>query len=152
MSRMLIIIVLLAGSMSLFAQTKCKKEDAIKAVRDACSKIEKEGKAAVNYIKKTLRFCNGNYVWVQDSSLKMVVHPMKPRLDGQLVADNKDPDGLLLFVAFDKKAKVARKGGWVDHKWTKPSAEKPTPKTSFVKKCGGTLEWIAGAGIWLEDL
>ncbi|OFZ67549.1 MAG: chemotaxis protein, partial [Bdellovibrionales bacterium RIFOXYB2_FULL_36_6] len=109
-------------------------------------------KAAVGFIKKTLRFCDGNYVWVQDSELKMVVHPTKPRLDGQPVKDNKDPDGLLLFVEFDKKAKVAAKGGWVNHKWTKPRAEKPTAKTSFVKKCGGKLGWIAGAGIWLEDL
>ena len=152
MVRIWIIISLLVSSINLFAQTKCKKEDAVKAVGDACSKIEKEGKAAIDYIKKNLRFCEGNYVWVQDSGLIMVVHPIKPRLDGQPLTDNKDPDGVLLFVEFDKKAKSEAKGGWVDHKWTKPSAEKPTPKTSFVKKCGGQLGWIAGAGVWLEDL
>jgi methyl-accepting chemotaxis protein len=59
-----------------------------------------------------------------------------------------DENGVKLFFEFDKMAKAKAEGGWVDYMWAKPGAEKATPKTSFVKKCGGGLNWIAGSGIW----
>ena len=78
----------------------------------------------------------------------MVLHPIKRRLNGKDLSANKDENGKVLFVEFDKMAKAKAEGGWVDYVWAKPGAEKATPKTSFVKKCAGGLNWIAGSGIW----
>lgn len=129
--------------------THCTKKQAKESVETICKAIEKKGDQAKADIKK-FRYCGNNYVWVQDSNIKMVVHPIKPRLNGKPLNKNKDKKGKHLFIEFDKMAKKQKDGGWVNYYWTKPGEEAPTPKTSFVKLCGGKLKWIAGSGIWVK--
>lgn len=124
---------------------ECTKDQAKAAVEKACSLISSKGKDSLKEIRK-FRYCGSNYVWIQDKEIKMVMHPIKPRLNGKSLAKNKDENGKLLFIEFDKTAKGNTEGGWVDYVWPKPGAEKATPKTSFVKMCG-SIEWIAGSGI-----
>lgn len=125
----------------------CSKEQAKAAVEKACSQISSTGKAALKEIRK-FRYCGSNYVWIQNQKVEMVMHPIKPRLNRKSLKANKDEDGKHLFVAFHDTANANKNGGWVDYLWAKPGAEKATAKTSFVKKCGGDLGWIAGSGIW----
>lgn len=141
----LVSVFLFLGSMQAYAA--CSQDDAKKAVELICKEIEAKGEGAKELIQSH-RFCDTNYVWVQDSDVKMVVHPIKGRLNGQSLKENKDEKGKLLFVEFDKSAKANAAGGWVDYMWTKPGDEAPTPKVSFVKLCGGDKKWIAGAGVW----
>lgn len=129
------------------AEEDCTKEQAKEAVEKVCKEIEAKGDAAMEMVQ-TFRFCGSNYVWVQDSDVNMVRHPIKPKLNGTSLKENKDDNGKLLFVEFDKKAKSSKDGGWVDYVWPKPGAEKATAKVSFVKKCGGPKSWIAGSGVW----
>lgn len=126
---------------------ECKKEDAKAAVEKACSLIAEKGKSALRDIAK-YRYCGSNYVWIQDKEVKMVLHPIKPRLNGKSLLENKDEKGKKLFVAFEKTARSNANGGWEDYLWAKPGAEKATAKTSFIKVCGGGLGWIAGSGVW----
>lgn len=126
---------------------ECKKEEAQAAVEKACKLIEAKNEGALDEIK-AYKFCGDNYVWIQDSDVKMVLHPIKPRLNGKSLMENKDPAGKLLFVEFDKMAKANAAGGWVDYQWPKPGAEEATDKVSFVKMCAGPKKWIAGSGVW----
>lgn len=141
----LIIASLLAINAS--AEDVCSKEKAKEAVEKMCGLIEAKGEAAKDEIQG-FRFCDSNYVWIQDVNLKMVLHPIKPKLNNTDLKENKDENGKFLFVEFDKAAKAKKDGGWVDYVWPKPGAEKATPKISFVKKCGGSTGWIAGSGVW----
>lgn len=125
----------------------CTKADAKKAVEFACTAIEAKGDGAKADIKK-YRYCGQNYVWVQSKELTMVLHPIKRKLTGKDLKGFKDKKGQAIFIAFDKKANAEKAGGWVDYVWPKPGEETATPKTSFVKKCGGDKNWIAGSGIW----
>ncbi len=132
----------------LLAEEKCSKEDAQKAVELACKTISEKKEAAKDEIKK-YRYCTDNYVWLQDSAVKMVMHPLKPNLDGKDLKVIPDDSGkFFLFIEFDKMAKASATGGWVDYIWKKAGAEVATPKTSFVKLCPGGLGWVAGSGIW----
>ena len=124
----------------------CTKEQAQASVQKACDLISSKGKGALDEIRK-YRYCGSNYVWIQDKDVKMVMHPIKPRLNGKPLGAHKDEKGKQLFVEFDKTAKANPDGGWVDYLWAKPGAEKATAKTSFVKMCG-SVQWIAGSGIW----
>lgn len=137
---------LAVSASSLFA-ADCTKDEAKAAVEKACDLVKAKGKDAVEEIQK-FRFCDSNYVWIQDKDVKMVMHPIKPRLNGNSLTEHKDEKGTHLFVEFDKMAKSTAEGGWVDYMWAKPGAEQATPKTSFVKKCEGGLDWIAGSGVW----
>jgi len=134
---------------------ECTKAKAQKEVNRVCETIKAEGMAAK---KTSLTFenCGPNYIWVQDASkatMNMVVHPIKRRLNGKALDKFADKNGVKLFVEFDKQAKANADGAWVDYSWSKSGAEKATAKTSFVKLCEGKgVKWIAGSGIWKEDL
>ncbi len=141
------LIVATMFSFSAQAEEACTKEQAKEAVEKVCKEIEAKGDGALEMIQG-FRFCGNNYVWVQDSDINMVIHPIKPKLNKTSLKTNTDDNKKLLFVEFDKMANAKKEGGWVDYVWPKPGADKATDKISFVKKCGGDKKWIAGSGIW----
>lgn len=62
----------------------------------------------------------------------MIMHPIKPALDGTDLSNIKDPNGVKLFVEFANVCK--RDGqGYVDYMWEKPGFTVPQPKVSYVQ-------------------
>ena len=59
----------------------------------------------------------------------MVIHPIKPALNGKDLSSLKDPNGKELFNEF---VKVVQAGGsgFVDYFWPKPGSEEPVQKQS----------------------
>ncbi len=125
---------------------------------DHYSKLADEGtvsteqaqKHAIKTIKD-LRLENGKlYFWVNDTQPKMIMHPIKPALDGKDLSGSKDSNGKQLFV---EMVKVTEKygEGFVDYMWAKPGKKDPQPKLSFVKKSQG-WNWIVGCGVYIDDL
>lgn len=119
--------------------------------------LEKEGKLsrqeaqqrAISMIR-ALRYDTGNYFWINDEHPTIILHPLKPELEGKDVSSFRDPAGLAVFVAFVDAARSAD-GGYVYYLWPKPGATKPVRKLSFVK----TFEpwgWVIGTGIYIDDL
>jgi methyl-accepting chemotaxis protein len=109
---------------------------------------------AQNHAKGTirdLRFGNGEiYFWINDTQPKMIMHPIKPSLEGKDLGATKDPDGLALFR---EMVKVTEKNtaDFVTYQWPKPGSEKPQPKLSYVKKHPG-WNWIIGSGLYIDDI
>jgi methyl-accepting chemotaxis protein len=101
---------------------------------------------------KTMRYEGENYFWVNDLHPSMVMHPMKPQLDGTDLSDFKDPNGKKLFV---EMAETVRKSGagYVSYMWPKPgqNKDKPVPKLSFVKGFE-PWGWVIGTGIYIDDV
>ncbi len=130
------------------------KEDTVKERVDwSCKLLAEKGEDAVKEIKKMRFDCCGepNYVWINDLSPKMIMHPIKPQLDGTDLSKNADPAGKLLFVEFAKAVKKDPKGSWVEYKWTKLGEADATPKKSWVRGCkpkGGKEDWVVGSGTW----
>ena len=161
-------LVLLAG-LSLSA-AECSKEKAKKEVQRVCKLIAEKGDVPET-ADLVFDNCGSNYVWIQDTdaNISMISHPIKRRLNKQPLKDRTDENGKRLFYEFDIEAqKVAGKTstaaagaisgphsqGWVEYLWTKPGAEKATPKISYVELCSNAkgVNWVAGSGIWTEDL
>ena len=111
------------------------REQAQKLARDAISKM---------------RYDRDEYFWINDLQPRVVMHPMKPELDGQDVANVKDPNGFALFQAF---AATGRQGGqgFVAYQWPKPGHDKPVDKISYVKGFE-PWGWVVGSGIYVDDL
>ncbi len=106
-------------------------------------------RAALASVSK-LRYAGTEYFWVNDMEPRVVMHPIKPELDGQNVSEYRDPNGKALFVAFVQE--VRRKGeGFVDYMWPKPGHGQPVPKTSYVKGYA-PWGWVVGSGIYLDDV
>ena len=98
----------------------------------------------------SLRYEGSEYFWINDMQPRMVMHPIKPDLDGQDLAGFKDPNGFALFNAF--VATVRQHGqGFVAYQWPKPGSEKPVDKISYVKGFE-PWGWVVGSGIYIGDL
>ncbi|WP_051244542.1 cache domain-containing protein [Thalassobaculum salexigens] len=105
--------------------------------------------AALDAIR-ALRYADGDYVWINDMNHVVVMHPIKPALDGQDVSDLKDPAGTYVFREFVKAVQTGG-SGFVNYLWPKPGFEQPVEKTSFVKLLPG-WGWVVGSGLYLDDV
>ncbi len=105
---------------------------------------------ALDAINK-MRYANNNYFWINDSNAKMIMHPIKPSLNGKDLSSTKDPTGKALFVEIAKVANKNPKGGIVDYKWPKPGYDTPQPKLSYVLKFQ-PWDWIIGTGAYVDEI
>ncbi|HYU16585.1 MAG TPA: methyl-accepting chemotaxis protein [Candidatus Acidoferrum sp.] len=99
---------------------------------------------------KLLRYSGKEYFWVNDMRPSMIMHPIKPELDGKDLSANADPNGKHLFI---EMVKVVREkgGGFVEYEWPKPGADKAQPKVSYVKGFA-PWEWVLGSGVYVDDV
>ena len=99
---------------------------------------------------KALRYDGKEYYWVNDMQARMIMHPIKPELDGKDQSQNKDPNGVFIFREFAQVASTQGQG-YVSYMWPKPGSENPQPKVSYVigyKPWG----WVVGSGIYVDDV
>jgi methyl-accepting chemotaxis protein len=111
---------------------------------------EDEAKARALATLRTMRYDKSNYFWVNDLAPKMVMHPIKPEMDGKDLRDYKDPVGTFLF---NDMVAVAKKdgAGYVSYRWSKPNHDKPVAKTSYVQLVP-EWGWIVGSGMYVDDV
>ncbi len=110
---------------------------------------EEAQKQAAEHIA-SMRYDGDNYLWINDLSPKMIMHPLKPELNGRDLGDNKDSNGKAIFIEMVKVCKENGKG-FVDYAWSKPGNSLPVPKISHVElfKPWG---WVVGTGIYVDDV
>ncbi|MCP3463416.1 methyl-accepting chemotaxis protein [Bradyrhizobium sp. CCGUVB23] len=99
---------------------------------------------------KSLRYDKVEYFWINDMTPKMVMHPIKPELDGKDLSGMKDPAGNALFMGFVNVVK-GQGAGFYSYLWPKPGFEQPVAKISYVKGFA-PWGWIVGTGIYLDDV
>ena len=173
MTRLVVIVVLSAvgmGVLSLVASVivrdriMSERQDATRTVVETAAGVieyfgalaqsgtmtEEEAQAAAVAAVRDLRYSGEEYFWINDMSPTMIMHPMKPELDGTDLSKNADPDGKLLFLEMVEVVK-ADGAGMVAYQWPKPGAEAPQPKVSFVKGYE-PWGWIVGSGVYVDDV
>jgi len=110
-----------------------------------------EAQAAAKAIISAMRYGGGSgYFWINDMHPTMVMHPIKPELNGSDLTQNKDPNGKFLFVEFTNVVKAGGQG-FVDYYWPKPGAAEPVEKYSHVIGFS-PWGWIVGTGVYTDDL
>jgi methyl-accepting chemotaxis protein len=104
---------------------------------------------AIEEINK-FRFEGNNYVWINDVDIRMVIHPIKPELNGKDLSGIKDAEGKYLFTNFVDICK-ANSEGFSNYYWPKPPENKPALKISKIKlfKPWG---WVIGAGLFADEI
>ncbi len=109
-----------------------------------------EGKLRAAAAIRALRYGGSEYFWINDMNQKMVMHPVKPELEGRDLTENKDPSGKRLFVEF--VATVKNSGsGFVFYGWPKPGSSEPVPKVSYVKGFE-PWGWVIGSGVYIDTV
>ncbi len=111
--------------------------------------IEEAKQEALNELA-SIRYGDNDYFWINDLSSVIVMHAVKPELNGKDMSSFEDPDGKRIFVEFANVAKNSG-NGFVEYMWPKPGHDKPVPKVSYVKlfKDWG---WVLGSGIYVDSV
>ncbi len=113
------------------------------------SDAKENAKAAV----KSMRYGpeNKDYLWINDFQPVMVAHPYRSDLEGQNVADFKDPEGTKLFIEFINVCDENGEG-FVEYIWQwKDNKDRLEKKVSYVKEFK-PWKWIIGTGIYVNDV
>jgi methyl-accepting chemotaxis protein len=111
---------------------------------------EDEARRQAMAATKALRYSGNEYFWINDMHPRMIMHPMKPDLDGKDLTENRDPTGKQLFVEFVKTVQASQ-FGYVWYMWPKPGSDDPVQKVSFVKAFE-PWGWIIGSGVYVNDV
>ena len=99
---------------------------------------------------RDLRYAETEYFWINDMAPTMVMHPIKPELEGQDLSATEDPEGTRLFVEFVDVVE-SEGAGFVSYLWPKPNEEDPQPKVSYVAGFE-PWGWVVGTGIYVDDV
>jgi methyl-accepting chemotaxis protein len=99
-----------------------------------------------------IRYGEDGYFLVIDSTPRMVMHAMKPALNGKDLAASADADGRHHYVTFAAVAQ-APQGGFVDYVFPHPQ----DPPSAAVGKIGYVVryapwDWIIATGAYVDDI
>ena len=113
-------------------------------------RLQQEAKSLL----RAMSYGENGYFWINDFAPVMLMHPIKPSLEGKNVSQFKDPNGIFYFQEMLRIAK--QKGeGFVNYsfygKSTGDNKETVQPKVSFIKVLK-QWNWIIGTGIYLGDI
>jgi len=119
-----------------------------KVAKGALSREEAQAQAKTQI--SMMRYRGNEYFFITDMEPKVIMHPVRPELDGKNVSGNKDPNGKPLFLEF---VRVVRENGagFVDYLWPRPGSEKPVAKISYVQGYA-PWGWLIGTGVYTDDL
>ena len=99
---------------------------------------------------RVMRYSGNEYLWINDMGPVMLMHPIRPELEGKNLSANQDPTGKHLFVAFVDM--VRQNGaGFVPYLWPKPGATEPVQKISYVKGFA-PWGWVIGSGVYVDTV
>ncbi|QQX86672.1 cache domain-containing protein [Cupriavidus necator] len=99
---------------------------------------------------RAMRFGTDGYFFLMRSDTVQVMHPFRPETNGKAAADLKDANGGYPFREMAKIGKGPGKG-FVEYYWTKPGAEAPQPKLSYVVNFR-PWDWNFIVGMYLDDI
>lgn len=135
------------------ASTPATVQQIIEKVRAGAALLAKEGVAAYPKFRGTNSefLFGGTYLWVHSAdTVAMLMHPIKPKLEGKVLDGLRDKDGKFFFLEMNEKVKANANGeAWVQYAWPKPGTKEKSIKVSFVKAVvvdGKNL--VVGCGIY----
>lgn len=118
------------------ATTKQTPQMIIDKVNQACDLIEKEGTSAFLKFKgngSDFIFA-GTYIWINDFNGKILMHPVRPDMENQIMIGLTDYNGKLFLSEMITLAKE-KGSGWVDYSWKRSVSKEQYTKLVYVKKC-----------------
>jgi len=101
---------------------------------------------------RAMRYNANDYFFVQDKSVALIVHGMRPDLEGGDMSKNQDPTGRYFGVEMNKVAAESGQG-FVDYEYAKPGAplNQASPKLAYVKMFA-PWQWTLGTGVYIDDI
>ena len=111
--------------------------------------VEDAKKRAIALIK-VMRYNDKEYFWINDMQPRMIMHPVKPELDGTDAGAIRDPSGKAPFSEMVNVVRTAG-AGFVYYDWSRPGSDRPVAKISYVKGYQ-PWGWVIGSGVYVDDI
>ena len=112
---------------------------------------EADAKLAAIASIRGLRYGSNEYFWINDMQPQVIMHPIKPELEGKEAAMGlKDIDGNPLYASFVRVVKTSG-AGTVDYMWPKPGSDQPIHKVAYVKGFA-PWGWVIGSGVYVDTV
>ncbi|NRF25399.1 methyl-accepting chemotaxis protein [Vibrio coralliilyticus] len=99
---------------------------------------------------KALRYDESNYFWILDQKMQVVMHPIKPALNGQNAENFKDGAGKFHWREMVTISQTSAQKGFLDYQWKSPQGELKD-KISYVQLFP-EWGWIIGSGLLVADI
>ncbi len=109
-----------------------------------------EAQTAARRALAGVRYDSKEYLIVYDMTPAMVMHPIKPEMNGQDVSNVTDPNGHRFMLAI--RDMVRDQGsGYIDYLWPQPGSDHPVAKIAYAQgfKPWG---WTDSTGVYLDDI
>ncbi len=119
----------------------------LRAYKDQPRSVAEE---KIKELVSAFRYNGNDYVWINDMNGVMIMHPIKPQLDGKNLINLRDRQGTYIFKQMIEVCKK-KGGGMVSYLWPKPGEKVAKLKVSYVMLIP-ELNWIIGTGEWVEDI
>ncbi len=98
----------------------------------------------------SLRYDGDNYFWILNQKMNVVMHPLKPELNGQNAESFKDGAGKFHWREMVSISQTTEQKGFLDYQWKSPNGALKD-KISYVELFP-EWGWIVGSGILVSDI
>jgi methyl-accepting chemotaxis protein len=99
---------------------------------------------------RVMRYNSNDYFFVTDINSKMLVHAIKPEMEGQDQSNLKDTTGKLIIASLVRICKEEGEGS-VDYLWEKSKEAGIVPKTTYAKLYE-PWGWVIATGVYMDDV
>ncbi|MFP2770185.1 methyl-accepting chemotaxis protein [Oceanisphaera sp. KMM 10153] len=111
---------------------------------------EEESKRLAKQAVGALRYGSDGYMWINDMQHRLVLHPIKPEVEGKDMTQVQDAAGQYHWQAMVQRVKQ-QDAGFVEYSYIGPQFDSPQQKVSYVQ--GFTpWGWVIGSGVYLSDI
>ncbi|CAM2996514.1 methyl-accepting chemotaxis protein [Vibrio neptunius] len=99
---------------------------------------------------QALRYDEANYFWILNQEMQVVMHPVKPALNGQNAENFQDGAGKFHWREMVAISQTSAQKGFLDYQWKSPQGELKD-KISYVQLFP-EWGWIIGSGLLVADI
>ena len=99
----------------------------------------------------SVRYGKDGYVSVNNSQSIVLMHPIKPELNGKDMSQFTDVAGNHLYINIVNAGNSDVNGGFVSYLWSKPGHDQPVPKTSVSLRFA-PWDWYLVTGMYMDDV
>ena len=117
--------------------------------RDGRISEEMAKQTAIEQVR-SLRYAGEEYFFITDARPYVVMHPIKPELEGRDASGIRDSEGEPVFVRIVEATRKSG-AGFVTYTWPKPGESHPVPKLTYAKAFL-PWDWVIGSGEYIDNI
>ena len=130
-------VVLISEKTQLLNDRQEKVRSLVEVAHTTVTHFERqarEGKLGTDEAKRlaadalrSMRYDKTEYFWINDPNAVIIMHPIRPELEGKDLSQFADKNGKRIFSEFSTTVK-SKGAGFVDYVWPKPGQDSPCQK------------------------